>query len=111
MRLTTALYFTPSGRSIQKIGIEPDIVVEQARIETSDKNHRQREADLRGALNNGETSGQPKRQKEKEQSQDSKRNQGLGEGQKEKEQSLQDFQLQRALDLLRGFSILKMNRG
>ena len=110
MRLTTALYFTPSGRSIQKIGIEPDIVVEQARIEAIDKNHRQREADLRGALNNGETSGQPKRQKS-EQSQNSKRNQDSGEGQKEKEKSRQDFQLQRALDLLRGFSILKMNRG
>ena len=110
MRLTTALYFTPSGRSIQKIGIEPDIVVEQARIEAIDKNHRQREADLRGALNNGGTSGQPKKQKS-DKSQNSKRNQGLGEGQKEKEQSRQDFQLQRALDLLRGFSILKMNRG
>ena len=110
MRLTTALYFTPSGRSIQKIGIEPDIVVEQARIEAIDKNHRQREADLRGALNNGGISGQPKKQKS-DQSQNSKRNQGSGEGQKEKEQSRQDFQLQRALDLLRGFSILKMNRG
>ena len=110
MRLTTALYFTPSGRSIQKIGIEPDIVVEQARIEAIDKNHRQREADLRGALNNGGISGQPKKQKS-DQSQNSKRNQGSGEGQKEKEKSRQDFQLQRALDLLRGFSILKMNRG
>ncbi len=110
MRLTTALYFTPSGRSIQKIGIEPDIVVEQARIEAIDKNHRQREEDLRGALNNGGTGDQPKKQKS-DQSQDSKRNQGSGEGQKEKEQSRQDFQLQRALDLLRGFSILKMNRG
>ena len=110
MRLTTALYFTPSGRSIQKIGIEPDIVVEQARIEAIDKNHRQREADLRGALSNGQPSGQPKRQKS-EQSENSARNQGSGEGQKEKEQSRQDFQLQRALDLLRGFSILKMNRG
>ena len=110
MRLTTALYFTPSGRSIQKIGIEPDIVVEQARIEAIDKNHRQREADLRGALGNGQPSGQPKRQKS-DPSQNSKRNQGSEEGQKEKEQSRQDFQLQRALDLLRGFSILKMNRG
>ena len=110
MRLTTALYFTPSGRSIQKIGIEPDIVVEQARIEAIDKNHRQREADLRGALGDGQPSGQPKRQKS-DQNQNSKRNQGSEEGQKEKEQSRQDFQLQRALDLLRGFSILKMNRG
>ncbi|MGY9002858.1 MAG: S41 family peptidase, partial [Rhodospirillales bacterium] len=34
MRLTTARYYTPSGRSIQAVGIEPDIKVEQARIET-----------------------------------------------------------------------------
>ena len=34
IRLTTALYFTPSGRSIQKEGIKPDIEVEQAKIET-----------------------------------------------------------------------------
>ncbi|HYN38343.1 MAG TPA: S41 family peptidase, partial [Rhodospirillales bacterium] len=33
MRLTTARYYTPSGRSIQAVGIEPDIIVEQARIE------------------------------------------------------------------------------
>jgi len=110
MRLTTALYFTPSGRSIQKIGIEPDIVVEQARIEAIDKNHRQREADLRGALSNGETSGQPKKKKS-DQSQNSKRNQGSEKEQTSKEERRQDFQLQRALDLLRGFSILKMNRG
>jgi hypothetical protein len=35
IRLTTALYFTPSGRSIQKEGIKPDIEVEQAKVETS----------------------------------------------------------------------------
>ena len=34
IRLTTALYFTPSGRSIQKEGIKPDIEVEQAKIES-----------------------------------------------------------------------------
>src|SRR5690349_4759222 len=34
IRLTTALYFTPSGRSIQKEGIKPDIEVEQAKVET-----------------------------------------------------------------------------
>ena len=33
MRLTTARYYTPSGRSIQAKGIEPDIVVEAAKIE------------------------------------------------------------------------------
>ena len=51
MRLTTARYYTPSGRSIQAVGIEPDIVVEQARIETvKDRPASAREADLRGAL-------------------------------------------------------------
>ena len=57
MRLTTALYYTPSGRSIQKVGIKPDIVVEQARVESLDQRGLlRREADLRGALNNGNES-------------------------------------------------------
>ncbi|HEX2114504.1 MAG TPA: S41 family peptidase, partial [Alphaproteobacteria bacterium] len=52
IRLTTARYFTPSGRSIQAQGIEPDIVVEPARIEKIDQPRSRREADLRGALRN-----------------------------------------------------------
>src|SRR5689334_22493213 len=53
MRLTTARYYTPSGRSIQAKGIEPDIVVEPAKIERVAANGPQRrEADLRGALKN-----------------------------------------------------------
>ncbi len=51
MRLTTARYYTPSGRSIQAKGIEPDIVIEQAKIETI-KSERISESDLRGALDN-----------------------------------------------------------
>ena len=50
MRLTTARYYTPSGRSIQAVGIEPDIVVEPARIELMKEANLRREADLRGAL-------------------------------------------------------------
>ena len=50
MRLTTARYYTPSGRSIQAVGIEPDIVVEQAKIELLAQAAQRREADLRGAL-------------------------------------------------------------
>ncbi|MFO1152806.1 MAG: S41 family peptidase [Rhodospirillales bacterium] len=50
MRLTTARYYTPSGRSIQAVGIDPDIVVEQARIETMEAARQRREADLPGAL-------------------------------------------------------------
>lgn len=52
MRLTTARYYTPSGRSIQALGIEPDIEVQQARIEEIAMHSARREADLRGALSN-----------------------------------------------------------
>jgi carboxyl-terminal processing protease len=52
IRLTTALYYTPSGRSIQAKGIEPDVVVEPARIEEVKEVQIQHEADLRGALKN-----------------------------------------------------------
>ena len=52
IRLTTALYYTPSGRSIQGTGITPDVVVEPARIEQVTLPTIQHEADLRGALKN-----------------------------------------------------------
>jgi carboxyl-terminal processing protease len=52
IRLTTAKYYTPSGRSIQALGIDPDIIVEQARLERIDQPRQRREADLRGALRN-----------------------------------------------------------
>jgi carboxyl-terminal processing protease len=52
MRLTTARYYTPSGRSIQAKGIEPDITVEPARIEKLTIAEGRHEADLRGALKN-----------------------------------------------------------
>lgn len=58
MRLTTARYYTPSGRSIQALGISPDIIVEQPRPvpavegEDEDKPNIRSEADLRGSLNN-----------------------------------------------------------
>src|ERR1700758_3854762 len=52
MRLTTARYYTPSGRSIQAKGIEPDIIVEAAKIERIGGPERLHEADLKGALKN-----------------------------------------------------------
>jgi len=52
MRLTTARYYTPSGRSIQAKGIEPDITVEPAKIERIAQEKMVHEADLRGALKN-----------------------------------------------------------
>jgi carboxyl-terminal processing protease len=52
MRLTTSRYYTPSGRSIQKTGITPDIIVEAAKIEKNKTTAQRRETDLRGALEN-----------------------------------------------------------
>ena len=89
MRLTTARYYTPSGRSIQGTGIDPDIVVEQARIEKVESGPQRREADLRGALENGDGNGAPDAEKTKT---DKPATQP------------QDFQLSRALDLLRGLA-------
>jgi carboxyl-terminal processing protease len=52
IRLTTARYFTPSGRSIQNTGIEPDIEVRATRQEAAPPVPREREADLRRSLRN-----------------------------------------------------------
>jgi carboxyl-terminal processing protease len=54
IRLTTALYYTPSGVSIQATGITPDIIVPIARLETLDYKAN-RESDLIGAIKNGQT--------------------------------------------------------
>jgi carboxyl-terminal processing protease len=61
MRLTTARYYTPSGRSIQALGISPDIEVQPAKVEEIAQGMRRREADLRGALRNDTENSQPAR--------------------------------------------------
>ena len=52
LKLTTSLYYTPSGRSIQQDGIVPDVVVERARLTSLEQGQRLREADLNGSLVN-----------------------------------------------------------
>jgi len=89
LRMTTARYFTPSGRSIQKKGISPDIVVDQAKIEKIEKRNGSRESDLSGALDN------PSKNLEKKDTENSN------------EETMDDFQLSRALDLVRGISLYK----
>jgi carboxyl-terminal processing protease len=57
LRLTTALYYTPAGRSIQEVGITPDILVEPApRVAASERHDRMREADLEGHFTQSEAS-------------------------------------------------------
>ncbi|MBY8976051.1 PDZ domain-containing protein [Rhodobacteraceae bacterium NNCM2] len=97
MKLTTARYFTPSGRSIQALGIEPDILVEERRIEDVDEETERRtrsEADLRGSLTN-ELSDDEKKQLESER----ERHEATAKLRSE------DFQLAYALDLLAGLAI------
>jgi carboxyl-terminal processing protease len=63
MRLTTARYYTPSGRSIQALGITPDIEVQPAQVTpVAQTGFRRAEADLRGALHNDtlDANGNPK---------------------------------------------------
>lgn len=98
MRLTTARYYTPSGRSIQAKGIEPDIEVEQMAIEQEedeDDPRGRREEDLRGALGNDGDNGDAGDEEEGEEEGT------LGRS----EQAEGDLQLTRALDLLHALSI------
>jgi carboxyl-terminal processing protease len=93
LRLTTARYYTPSGKSIQEVGIVPDIIVPQARVESIEGDTRRSEASLNGALRN-EDEGIT----DAEQDANSRRD--------EAEQiALDDYQLSRALDLIRGISL------
>ena len=95
MRLTTARYYTPSGVSIQAKGITPDIEVALARIEKLEGGIT-REEDLRGALDKGKKidNGNTRQNAEDKSVKPSKT-----------DQSKIDYQLARALDLIRGVSI------
>lgn len=104
MRLTTSRYYTPSGRSIQAEGIEPDIEVKQAKIEYVEPNkYMSNERGLVGHLeSDSEKEGKTKVIKLP-----------LPKEGEDKEEPLKDFQLSRAVDLIRGaqiFDKLKMSR-
>lgn len=114
MRLTTSRYFTPSGTSIQAKGIEPDIEVQQAKIEVvGDDKHRIYEANLKGALENGNEKdslqtlvGKDKLMRDEELK--NKRGESVKSTKPEDESKAKDdFQLARALDLLRGLAVYK----
>ncbi len=102
MRLTTARYYTPSGRSIQGTGITPDIEVKQARIEALEAGRRTKEADLLHALDVPETNGQTSPAK----TEPAKPETGAT-AQPGQEPQQMDFQLARALDLLRGLALVR----
>jgi len=95
-KLTTSLYYTPSGRSIQATGIEPDIEVEQVSIKVEERQQRMliTERDLKGHLENG--NGKKSGKSASKSDVDDRM----------KDRLAKDVQLQRALDLLKGLHVI-----
>ena len=154
IRLTTARYYTPSGRSIQGKGITPDILVYPAKVEEDTEGPARREADLKGALkntdpatgestttttvttttthnadkSNGDKANGDKANSDKAENGKTEADKASGNGKgpspeaggkvaptapaqkiasNDKPGEAPDFQLERALDLLRGMSVFK----
>jgi len=92
VKLTTARYYTPSGRSIQAEGIEPDIKLEQVRVSAVETPIEPiKEADLSGHLMNGSAKKSDKKAADQEK--------------EEKSLAQTDYQLYEALNLLKGLAI------
>ncbi|MDO8703988.1 MAG: S41 family peptidase, partial [Sulfuricaulis sp.] len=102
LKITTARYYTPSGRSIQASGIVPDIVTEEARITKSEAGERLREADLARHLENNDEAAKPKAEPKAEDKKDGAKKDDAG-----KTPAAEDYQLQEALNLLKGISFFK----
>lgn len=106
MRLTTARYYTPSGRSIQALGISPDIVVQQpvrppvdpnAPVEEKSAASRERsEADLRGAITNDSMTEEEKRLYQEE----------LARAEESAKLRDEDYQLAYAVDIIKGLAAI-----
>ncbi|OWY13202.1 peptidase S41 [Thioclava sp. JM3] len=105
MRLTTARYYTPSGRSIQSLGIAPDVVVPQpdqpksqdkAAAEGDNARKMTSEADLKGAITNDSMTEDEKKQAEDERA----------KAEEAAKRRMEDFQMSYAIDLIKGLSAI-----
>jgi carboxyl-terminal processing protease len=98
LKLTTARYFTPSGRSIQASGIEPDIIIENIRVDSTEDHSslRIKESDLTGHLDNGSKESEEKGEKNKTKKKEKNNEASLAET---------DYQLYEALNVLKGLAI------
>ena len=88
MRITTARYYTPSGRSIQAKGIEPDVLVKPAKVEVIENEYERSEAELKNALKN-----------------DTLTDNKSGNKAKADTDLKNDYQLSRAVDLVKALGI------
>ena len=105
MRLTTARYYTPSGRSIQNLGVSPDIIVKQPRrTDTPEDEENARmtrsEADLRGSLSNDSLSEDEIRQIEEDRA----------KAEASAKLRDEDYQLAYAIDIIKGLSAIEHNQ-
>jgi carboxyl-terminal processing protease len=106
LRLTTARYFTPKGRSIQAMGIVPDIVVESAPPQEAKADEKKRsglrEENLPGHLSNPQQTPNPQDPGDKEKEKQIPSSAPTGD-----ESIDNDAQLKRALDLLKSWDVFK----
>jgi len=117
LKLTTARYYTPSGRSIQADGITPDIVLKRLKVTSDDSaaGLRIKEADLSGHLEN-ETKKNPDadKPKDKDKSAKSKKGDKSDKSDKDKKPEVEvplaesDYQLYEALNILKGLRFISM---
>ena len=100
IRLTTARYYTPSGRSIQALGVTPDVFLEFKRVEKSEEDNRKTfsEADLEGALSNDSLTEAEKEMLRKEEM----------SFQETAKRRNKDNQLAHAIDLIEGLSVYSL---
>lgn len=109
LKLTTALYYTPAGRSIQATGIVPDILVQNLKLPAPDKNDLNAlligEADLQGHLENGNAKDADQFKDEQPKIKDKNKD-------KDKNTDLlyTDYQLHEALNILKGLTLTSPNQ-
>ena len=92
VKLTTARYYTPNGRSIQAKGITPDVIVKDLELKTQKDSKMIKESDLKGHLKNSD-----------------KKSGGKKQGSKNKKLD-EDYQLSEAINLLKGLNIISFNK-
>ena len=110
LKLTTARYFTPSGRSIQAKGIEPDIIVEDLEFKSKDESKDDisalSEADLSGHLSN--PNGGNKKNKSNDEITEEDSDQSDTSGSSKKSLAEEDYQLYEALNILKSMNLVRI---
>ena len=91
IKLTTAKYYTPSGKSIQQTGIDPDILVDQVELKPLENKNSRKESDLRNSIKNEQSEDSPESNKEENIDSSAREN---------------DYQLTRAFDLISALDIV-----